>query len=389
MPLRVTAILLATILAATPAFSADPPRETTAPPVFAPSTVVTPLRNAPAVPAAGQPASAARQPIPTGPAPHVALILPLASPFLGRVADALRQGFVAAGESAGRNALPLRVYGTADDGQAAIEACTQAQLAGAVFVIAGLTRDGATALSRSTCPRQPTLVLNTPEDPELPARMFSISLSSEQEARQAALLAINDGMMSAIVIGTPSPLSRRVMEAFEREWGRAAGEARRVIFSGHPDDAPAIKERIAYLRGDMVFLALDRQATLAVRPYISATLPAYATSLGVDPRADPAVNVDLEGVRYVDMPWFVQPDHPAVMIYPPPSSPMSVEQERLYALGIDVYRLAGQLLRSEARPFTLDGVTGRIDLEPDRHFSRTLVPTAFDAGRATPLQSPR
>jgi len=31
------------------------------------------------------------------------------------------------------------------------------------------------------------------------------------------------------------------------------------------------------------------------------------------------------------MPWFVQPDHAAVMIYPPPRTPMSVEQERLYA----------------------------------------------------------
>ncbi len=90
------------------------------------------------------------------------------------------------------------------------------------------------------------------------------------------------------------------------------------MFAGNPDDAPAIKERISALKGDMVFLALDRAATRAVRPYISGTLPIYTTSIGVDPRAEATVNVDLEGVRYVDMPWFVQPDHPAVMIYPAP-----------------------------------------------------------------------
>ena len=162
-----------------------------------------------------------------------------------------------------------------------------------------------------------------------------------------------------------------------------------MVFSGNLEEAPAIKERIAYLPGDMVFLALDRRATLAVRPYISATLPVYATSLGVDPRAEPSVNVDLEGVRYVDMPWFVQPDHPAVMIYPPPASAMAVEQERLYALGIDAYRLCGPLLQSEAKRFTLDGVTGRIDLEADRHFARSLVPSGFDAGRAAPLHPAR
>jgi outer membrane PBP1 activator LpoA protein len=216
--------------------------------------------------------------------------------------------------------------------------------------------------------------------------MYEISLTAEQEARQAALMAINDGFLAAIVIAGPSPLARRVQEAFEREWGRAAGEVRRVTFAGGPDEAPAIKDRIATLKGDMVFLALDQAATRAVRPYISGTLPIYTTSLGVDPRAESTVNVDLEGVRYVDMPWFVQPDHPAVMIYPPPKTPMSVEQERLYALGIDAYRLCTVLLQSDARAFTLDGVTGRIVLEAGRHFARTLVPAAFDAGRAVPLR---
>jgi outer membrane PBP1 activator LpoA protein len=315
----------------------------------------------------------------------VALILPTISALLGSVADAVRQGFFAASEAAGSNALPVRMYATADDGPAALESCLKAQKDGAVLVVAGLTRDGATALAKSDCPRQPTLVLNQPQDHELPARMYAISLSAEQEARQAALLAINDGWISAIVITSPSPLSRRVHEAFEREWTRAAGEVRRLVFTGGPDEAPAIKEKLSAMQGDMVFVALDRTAMLAVRPYISATLPVYTTSLGVDPRADASVNVDLEGVRYVDMPWFVQPDHPAVMIYPVPASPMSVEQERLYALGIDAYRLSTLLLQPDPRSISLDGVTGRIVLEADRHFARTLVPSGFDAGRAVAL----
>ena len=387
---RFNAILLATLVAAPPAFSADPPPETTLPSGFAPSTVVTPLKGAPAAPVSGAlsaPAPATeRQPIPAGPVPHVALILPLSSPTLGRVADAVRQGFFAAAGVAGRSALPVRVYPAIDDGPAVLELCRRAQAEGAVLVVAGLTRDGATALSRSDCPRQPTLVLNQPQDPDLPAKMYAISLAAEQEARQAAHMATNDGWRAAIVITSPTPLSRRVAEAFEREWGRAAGEARRVVFAGRTEEAPAIKEMIASLRGDMVFLALDQVTTRAMRPYISATLPIYTTSLGVDPRAEATVNVDLEGVRYVDMPWFVQPDHPAVMVYPPPKAPMAVEQERLYALGIDAYRLCGSLLQSQAKPITLDGVTGRIVLGGDRHFLRTLVPAGFDAGHAVPLQ---
>jgi outer membrane PBP1 activator LpoA protein len=393
---RFNAILLAAFLAAPSAFSADPPRETTPPAGLAPSTVVTPLRDPasparppePAAPAqAPAAASPARQPVPAGPAPHVALILPLSSPALGPVAEAVRQGFMAAGETAGVNALPVRVYPAIDDGPAVLELCRQAQAQGAVLVVAGLTRDGATGLARSDCPRQPTLVLNQPQEAQMPARMYSISLVAEQEARQVALMAVNDGWRAAIVIASPSPLARRVADAFEREWSRAAGEVRRVAYAGGPDEAPLVKERIAALRGDMVFLALDQAGTRAVRPYISGSLPIYTTSIGVDPRADATVNVDLEGVRYVDMPWFVQPDHPAVMIYPPPAGAMAVEQERLYALGIDAYRLSGMLLQSDAKSFTLDGVTGRITLEPDQHFTRTLVPAVFDAGRAVPLRS--
>ncbi|MCW5591445.1 MAG: penicillin-binding protein activator [Burkholderiales bacterium] len=383
---RIDAILLAALLAAPPAFSADASPETTTPSGLAPTTVVTPLRDpSQPPPPAAAPAAPARAPIPAGPAPHVALILPLSSPALGRVADAVRLGFLAAGEVAGRNALPVRVYPAADDGPAVLELCLKAQREGAVLVVAGLTRDGATGLARSDCPRQPTLVLNQPQEEPMPAKMYSISLSAEQEARQAALLAINDGWRAAIVIVAPTPLARRVADAFEREWGRAAGEARRVTFAGGVEEAPAIKERIAALRGDMVFLALDQATTRAVRPYISGSLPIYTTSLGVDPRADATVNVDLEGVRYVDMPWFVQPDHPAVMVYPAAPASISVEQERLYALGIDAYRLSSLLLQADLKSFSLDGVTGRIALDADRHFTRTLVPAGFDSGRAVPL----
>jgi len=136
----------------------------------------------------------------------------------------------------------------------------------------------------------------------------------------------------------------------------------------------------------MVFLALDPTDSRLVRPYVSGMLPVYATSLSVDPRAEPTVNVDLQGVRYMDMPWFVQPDHPAVMVYPAPRSPMSVEQERLYAFGIDAFRLALQLTKADARA-PLDGVTGKITLEGNA-FVRSLVPVEVDGGRVIPVRAP-
>jgi outer membrane PBP1 activator LpoA protein len=115
-------------------------------------------------------------------------------------------------------------------------------------------------------------------------------------------------------------------------------------------------------------------------------LPVYSTSMSINPRAEAIVNVDLQGVRYVEMPWFVQPDHPAVMIYPAPRAGFSVEHERLYAFGIDALRIGLQLLKGD-RKAPLDGVTGRITLEGN-HFSRTMSPAEVDGGRVIPLRAP-
>jgi outer membrane PBP1 activator LpoA protein len=137
----------------------------------------------------------------------------------------------------------------------------------------------------------------------------------------------------------------------------------------------------------MVFFALGSDDLRAARPYVSGMLPVYATSFGVNPRAEPVVNVDLQGVRYVEMPWFVQPDHLAVMAYPPLSG-VSVDQERLYAFGIDAFRVALAMLKGDAGRTTLDGVTGRITLEsPVRAFMRALVPAEVDGGRVVPYKA--
>jgi outer membrane PBP1 activator LpoA protein len=292
---------------------------------------------------------------------------------------------MAAAEVGARESPPVHVTAVENEAQALLDACRHANATGALVVVGGLTRDGAHALASSDCTRQPVLALNELRGPP-PPTVFSVSLSLEQEARQAALLAVADGWLSAIVVHSGTPLSRRVHEAFEREWIRAAGEVRRIPFSGKEEEAPLVRERIAATRGDMVFFALDTAEARAVRPYVSGMLPIYATSFSVNPRADAVVNVDLQGVRYVEMPWFIQPDHLAVMAYPQPKSPMAVEEERLYAFGIDAFRLALALLKGEAQKAAVDGVTGRLSLEPGNHFSRTLPAAEVDGGRVVPLR---
>ena len=293
----------------------------------------------------------------------------------------MRQGFTAGAEAGGKDATPVNVTGIENEGPALLDACRASQAAGALLVVAAMTRDAASLLVKSDCPRQPVLALNDPQADanEIPANLYSVSLSLENEARQVALLAVAEGWRSAIVITSDTPLAKRVQEAFEREWSRAAGQvAGRLTFTGTAEDAPLVRERMANVRADMVFMALDPPEARNVRPYISGMLPLYGTSMSINPRAEAIVNLDLQGMRYVEMPWFVQPDHPAVMVYPVPRG-MSIEEERLYAFGIDAYRISQQLLH---------GVTGKLTLEPPSRYARTLTPAEVDGGRVIPLRAP-
>jgi len=71
-------------------------------------------------------------------------------------------------------------------------------------------------------------------------------------------------------------------------------------------------------------------------------------------------------------------------VYPQPRA-MSVEEERLYAFGIDAYRIAAELARGVREP--IDGVTGKLTLEGS-HFARALTPAEVDGGRVIPLRAP-
>jgi len=129
----------------------------------------------------------------------------------------------------------------------------------------------------------------------------------------------------------------------------------------------------------MYFLALGFAEARIARPYLGAT-PVYATSSVHAGDQGPLAGFDLAGVHFVDMPWLLEPNHAAVMIYPRARSGSTIDLERLYALGIDAWRVA-QLLLSGARDIRLDGVTGQLTLGADGHIDRELVPGRYIDGR--------
>ena len=306
--------------------------------------------------------------------PHIALLLPLASRTFGKVADALKLGFVAGAEAEGKNAAPYRIYPADDEGGALAAQYRKAVAEGAFAIVGGVTRDGANTIARESR-FLPTLALNAPvisSDNDLPDRLVYISLNLDLEAKLVARMAFNEGLRNVVTVVANNPLAKRIQESYEQEWVRlGGGVAGRIPFGNEPNDATrvaAAMERINERTGtrtDAVFLAADPAAARFIRPYLPTGMAVFTTSHTVDPRAEAIANLDLENVRFLEMPWFVEPDHPAVMSYAKPAPAVQTEYERLYALGIDAWRL-GQLivkLENARRLPPLDGVTGRITQE--------------------------
>jgi outer membrane PBP1 activator LpoA protein len=332
-------------------------------------------------------------PLNAGPAPRalISLLLPLNAPEFSAPAGAVQKGCETA-LAPHASTVSLEIARTSADPDNISRAWIAAAGRGAGVIVGPLTRNAVTALASmlssqaipsglsatvtaatdaaAPIPSAPiTLTLNTPDDiPALPPRFYTFGLVLEQEARALARMAWSDGRRSSIVVQSKNPLAIRSSHAYAAEWQTLGGRIVHVNDVDASTDLVELKTRLAQpasdysgeMQSDMIFLSADAEEARRVRPYLNNQTAVYATSLVNDGRQDPGANVDLAGIRFVDMPWMLQPDHPAVMVYPRPDY-VSPELQRFYALGVDACRIANQLLTQSGR-VNIDGVTGRLSL---------------------------
>ena len=304
-------------------------------------------------------------------------MLPLESASFGAAARAVQQGFLAAA-GLDPQALPVRVYGNPDENSSVAVVYRQAIADGASAVVGPLTRNGVAALAAMNSFPVPTLSLNTVESAPL-HNLYCFGMAIETEAKQVALLAGKQGYKQAIVISADEPLARRLQYAFEEQWTASGGTVLREIdFNG---DTSMFAD-IAATPDTMVFFATGAEKSRLIHPFLPANMATYATSQIFSGNTDTLVNFDLEGIHFVDMPWLMQPDQ----IYPRANPSLPTDQERLYALGIDAYRLV-QVLLGRQTTLPLDGVTGRVSLK-GHTFEREALPALFVQGHAQSADAP-
>jgi outer membrane PBP1 activator LpoA protein len=316
--------------------------------------------------------------------PFIGLLLPFNAPEFSRTSDAVRQGCQAALAYLEKRP-PMQVVRTDAQASSIISEYEAAVQRGAAVIVGPLTRSGVTALATAGHITVVTLALNVADgESQLPPRLYTFGLSAESEARAVARTAFARGLRESVVVEASTLLAKRVARAFADEWLSLGGKISDVREFGPRGDLVEMRRGLGDSQAQLIFLAAEADQARTVRPYLNNQIPVFATSQINDGRNDPLVNGDLNGIRFVDMPWLVQPDHAAVKMYPRVEG-LPTELQRFYALGIDSCRIAAQLLSGQ-QTINLDGVTGRVSYRGGSSLQREPVQAVFRDGVAAPLE---
>lgn len=358
----------------------------------------------------GQPALAQTVPMPVSPQdaaralPTIALILPSARTPFARAAEAVRAGFMAAYKASGDGVAieHIEIDERADSLEGALAAARDRRVSA---VVGPLTRAQVNQLVESgragAAPPMPLVTLNYPEwEGGAPPTMLAFGLAIEHDARELVRTVLEDLRRAGtatpltprfIVVSGQGALARRAAVAF-RDALRDGGE--RAIVVTPTLDRMGLDAMAAQVgRGEFIgaFLALDAREAIVVRSRLPKDMPLFATSLVHAGGAEAELTAgELEGVRFADMPWLLEPEHAAVMIYPRPDASWNAELQRLYALGIDAYRLAIAWMGGRTA-FEIDGVTGSLRVNRANNARVERIPSfaVFRNGKVERLERAR
>jgi outer membrane PBP1 activator LpoA protein len=321
----------------------------------------------------------------------IALVLPIDAPAYGRAADAVRAGFMAAAESSGSK-LRIRVFPHTEDG--VLPAFEAAQRAGARVIVGPLVRDDLKIVAAMAVELPYTIALNQfDEAAGPPDTLYTFALSIESDARliarrmrEAAPPTPSGAIPNVVVVSSETPLMKRFAAAFAGEWQAGGGSVPAVLrFDTAVDAMTAMRRELQRRPPAGVLLAMDGTSATLAKPYLGS-VPAYASAL-IFERETIATARDLNGLIVTEIPWIVTPNATQFATLPRRDMP-SAALTRLYALGLDAFRVAVAFKDGAPESFSLDGATGHVALE-GRNFSRESRFAVFRDGDLIPVEGTR
>jgi outer membrane PBP1 activator LpoA protein len=343
---------------------------------------------------------------------RVALLLPL-SGRAGSSGQAVLQGYLAghyralaAGETL--PALAIVDTGGTPEGFSAAYRSTTAD--GATVVVGPLLKEELAAFRTGLTASVPTLALNFLDAPAAAisgVHQFGIDLADE--VAELGSDARREQFSRAVILADASPRSRRLVDDFSARWQASGGELIDTLFLGdlneyrlsleqtlHLDQSHHRSESLGRVTGlelqteprrradvDLIVLLAEPTGARSIRallPFLYAgDIPARATSISYSAGSGREGDLDLESVRFLDMPWFSGSEESLRNIAVAQRGPV----ERLMALGVDAQRLQSRLaLLGSTTAWGLAGATGELIAGADGRLHRRAVWYVVQGGQA-------
>ena len=353
------------------------------------------------------------------PSDPIALLVPVSGRLAGFGA-AIRDGFMAAlyeSRAQGLAVPTVRVYDT-NGNPNFIETYRRAIADGARAVVGPLEKAQVAALYQQALP-VPTLALNRIEQLKTPpANLYQFGLAPEDEALSVAQHGQQAGYRRAMIVTPASDQNASELQAFIQQWQQQGGSiSTTAVFSNPQGLSQAVKTALNIPQSDMrrrdiegllgkkvefaphrrddidmiLIMAKPQQArsivpTLAF--HYAGDVPTFALSRSYTGIPAPQIDDDIEGLYFTEMPWMLdtqQPLRQQILA----NFAGSQSFLRLYALGIDSFRILPNLRELETQPGTqINGQTGKLSLTAQRVVQRELSFAQIKNGIARSLDTP-
>lgn len=348
-------------------------------------------------------------------ADQVALILPVTG-RLAAYGKAIRDGFFAAYYETlneGGNVPQINQY---DSNSTDINTLYQQVLdSGNKLVIGPLEKENLSALvaSHPSTMNVPTLALNRIDGDRFPKGLYQFGLNPEDEAEQIADIAISKGYSRALILTPEGTWGQKVAAAFAQRWQSLNGRivasqtfdasknnySQRIKSTLQIDKSQQRLQRLQQIIGihpnyepyrrsdvDFIFLLARPNEGRAIKPLLAyhyaGDIPVYATSHIYRGSNSPSKDRDINGVRFIDIPWIFD-EKSAIRQEINTGIPSSPAYQRMYALGVDSFRLHLRLKQlrngASARVF---GETGTLTLNALGQIERELALAEIQDGIA-------
>ncbi len=357
---------------------------------------------------------------------RIAVLLPLTDARMGTVANAIRDGLIAAYQNANNqfNRPNLQFYDVGENPAFARAAYQNAINDGADAVIGPLRKNAVSAIVTLRDIPVATVTLNTVDASisnfQVNSKVIQFGLAPEDEARSAASRAIGLNYRNAVILQADDSRGDREARAFQDAMFSYGGDVVHVAvlpqdeydYTAQIKDALQITQSDARFKSlsraigqklffepsvrndvDVVFLAMGSEQARSVRPQLdffhAAGLPRLGTSRIAALDDDIKRNKDLNSIFYPDTPWAlrdsVQKDQLKQQIvknFPQADGVYG----KLYALGADAYKVVSNL-QQLIEGGSFEGFTGDLSLSADGRIERQLDWAQYQEGKSVNVKS--